>query len=50
MAEPTAYGSSQSRGRIGATVSNYITATAMWDGCCICDYTVVHSNAGSLTH
>ena len=32
-----AYGSSQARGRIGATLPVYTTATAMQDLSCICD-------------
>ena len=33
----TAYGSSQARGRIGATLRVYITPTATWDLSLICD-------------
>ena len=49
-ATPAAYGSSQARGRIGATTAGLPTATAMQDLNPICDLTTAHSNAGSLTH
>ena len=37
MATPVAYGSSQARGRIGATAEAYTTATATPDLSIICD-------------
>ena len=47
-AAPTAYGSSQAMGLIGAVA--YATATAMPDRAMFATYTTAHSNAGSLTH
>ena len=47
---PTAYGSSQAEGHIGAAVSGLCTATAMPDPSCV--WGIYHSsqNARSLTH
>ena len=49
-AAPTAHGSFQARGCIGATAAAYTTATAMWDQATPVTYTTAHSNAGSRTH
>ena len=50
-ATPTAYGSSQARGQLGAELPAYITATATWDPSCVFDlhHTAAHGNTGSLS-
>ena len=45
-----AYGSSQTRRQIGAQLSAYTTATAMWDPSQSLTYTAAHSHAVFLTH
>ena len=51
MAVPAAQGSSQPRGRIGAVVEAYATATATLDPSCICDLccSVWHQILNSLS-
>ena len=54
-ATPGTYGSSQSRGWIGAVATatpqpRYTTATATWDQAASATYTTAHSNTRSLTH
>ena len=51
-ATPMAYGSSQSRGRIGAAAATYATATAMPDPtqATFVTYTTAYGNTRSLNH